>query len=113
MPTHHPAGVQITIELPARDLYSGSLGIGLSVGNFYGYGVTRDGTTPAGSLLIRAGTPLYHVVSKIPDNDYDRVSFSGRFVPFASSTACEKAIHYATYFDAIRFYEVRDLGPDK
>ena len=113
LPTHHPSGVQITIGLPDRDLYSGSLGIGLSVGNSYGYGVTRDGTTPAGSLLIRAGTPLYHVVSKIPDNDYDRVSFSGRFVPFVSSTACEKAIHYATYFDAIRFYEVRDLGPDK
>lgn len=113
LPTHHPAGVQIAIDLPARDLYSGSLGDGLSVGNFYGYGVTRNRMDPVGSLLIRAGTPLYHVVSKIPDDDYDRVKFSGRFVPFATSAACEKAIHYATYFDAISFYEISDLGPDK
>ncbi len=113
LPTNHPTGIQITIELPNRNLYSGSLGIGLSVGNFYGYGVGHRGTTSIGSLLIRVGTPLYNAVSKIPDNCRDRVMFGGQFVPFISSAACEKAINYATYFDAIRFREVRDLGPDE
>ena len=55
-PTHHPAGVRITIDLPSRRLCSGSLGIGLSVGNFYGYGDTRIGTAPIAALLIHAQT---------------------------------------------------------
>lgn len=110
-PAHHPVGVLIDIDLPFGNLYSGSLGLGLSVGNYLGYGVGADQVIPLGSLVIPAGTTLYNTAINLRSGGYDRVEFSARFDPFISSAACEKAIHYATYFSAVRFLSLRYLGP--
>lgn len=112
-PTPRPPGVKITIVLPVRFVDTGSLGIGLSIGNSYEYGITRHRTVPIGSLAIKSGTPLYDAIAKMPDNGRANVLFSGRFVPFVNLAACEKAIHYATYFSAMRFDSVRYLGPNR
>jgi hypothetical protein len=100
--------IRLSMEVSTQDLISGGLGIELSLGNYYAYGVDDKNTQPHGSTVIPVSSPLYNAVSMLRNGD--TVIFSGTFIPYSSQQACYDSISYATYFSLFRFSSVRKIG---
>jgi len=79
---------------------------GLSLGNFYGYGVDRETTQPHEPTLIPVGSPLYEIAANLTVGD--TVRFSGTFIPYASPEACYRT--FMTYFSLVRFTSIQRIG---
>ena len=79
-------GIQLSLGVNTQDLSSGGLGVELSLGNYYAYGVDRKNTQPHGPTVIPVSSPLYNTVSTFRSGD--TVIFSGTFIPYSSQQAC-------------------------
>jgi len=101
-------GVRLSLYISTEGLVSGGLGVELSLGNFYAYGVSDENTPQHSQLLIAKNAPLYNVAATLGPGD--TVAFGGRFVPFNSPTACYDAISYATYVSLFQFSSLQKLG---
>lgn len=110
-PTQDQSGVQISIDLPSSSLYGGPLGIELSLGNGFFYGIDQSDVIPIGPLVIPKSSPLYNQIISLRSGGYDEVEFSARFDPFTSLAACESAIGYSTYFSAVQLLSLRYIEP--
>jgi hypothetical protein len=99
-------GIRLSLEVHTQDLSSGGLGVELSLGNYYAYGVDEQNTQPHGPTVIPVGLPLYNTVSMFRSGD--TVIFSGNFIPYSSSQACYD--NDTTYFSLFRFSTIRKIG---
>jgi len=101
-------GIRLSLGVHTQDLSSGGLGVELSLGNYYAYGVDEKNTQPHGPTVIPVNSPLYNTVSMFRSGD--TVIFSGTFIPYSSPQACYDSISYATYFSLFRFSTIRKIG---
>ena len=101
-------GIRLSLGVHTQDLSSGGLGVELSLGNYYAYGVDEKNTQPHGPTVISISSPLYNTVSMFRSGD--TVIFGGTFIPYSSQQACYDSISYATYFSLFRFSTIRKIG---
>jgi hypothetical protein len=99
-------GIQLWLGVSTHDLFSGDLGVDLSLGNSYAYGVSDKNTKPHAETVIPISSPLYRAVSTLRNGD--TVIFSGTFIPYSSAQACYE--NDTTYFSLMRFSVVRKIG---
>ena len=99
-------GIRLDLAVHTDDLAIGGLGIELSLGNDYAYGVSRNNTQPHPPTTIPVGSLLYDVVSNLRQGD--AVRFSGTFIPYISPQACYD--NNTTYFALVRFTSIQRLG---
>jgi hypothetical protein len=103
--------IELDVQLdPRHQLVTGSLGIGLLIGNGETFAVNGDVLAPHAQTLITQDSPLYGAASNI--NEHDRIIFSGSFVPFKNMAACESTVDGASYFALFHFSDIRDVGAD-
>ena len=103
--------IELDVQIdPRHELVTGSLGIGLLIGNGETLAVNGDVLAPHAQTLITQDSPLYGAASNI--NEHDRIVFSGSFVPFKSMAACESTVDGASYFALFHFSDIRDVGAD-
>jgi hypothetical protein len=101
-------GIRLRLGVNIFNLGSGPLGIELSLGNYYAYGVNSSNTQPHPPTIIPVGSPLYNAVANLRDGDV--VRFSGTFVPYVSPQACYD--NNTTYFALVGFTSIQRLGWD-
>jgi hypothetical protein len=101
-------GLNLKLGVHTVDLFSGGLGVELSLGNNYGYGVSEQKTQPHPPTIIPVGSPLYEAVSTLREGD--AIIFSGTFIPYISTQACYD--NDTTYFSLFSFSSVRRIGYD-
>jgi hypothetical protein len=99
-------GIRLSLEVHTQDLSSGGLGVELSLGNYYAYGVDERNILPHSSTIISVGSPIYNTISALRSGD--TVIFSGTFIPYSSPQACYD--NDTTYFALIRFSTIRKIG---
>jgi hypothetical protein len=99
--------INLELEVSTYDLKSGSLGIGLSLGNRYSYGVNSRNTQPHEPTTIPIGSSLYAVASNLRPL-VDAVRFSGTFIPYASPQACYD--NSTSYFSLFSFTSIQRLA---
>lgn len=99
-------GIQLIVEVASQDLFPGSLGVELSLGNDYAYGVEATNTQHHAPTLIAVGSPLYKTASMFRSGD--TIEFSGTFIPYISSLACYA--NDTTYFSLFQFSMIRKIG---
>ena len=88
------------------DLHSGVLGVELSLGNYYAYGVTGDNTRRHLPTVIPVGSPLYDFAENLRSGDVIR--FIGTFIPYISAQACYD--NDTTYFAPVHFDSLQRIG---
>jgi hypothetical protein len=98
--------IRLDMGVNIFDVHSGSLGIELSVGNHYAYGVAGKNTQPHPPTEIPVGSPLYEVVANFRHGDV--VRFNGTFIPYVSAEACQD--NDTTRFALVRFNSLQKLG---
>lgn len=108
--THNPPGMRIVVNLAGRHIVAGALGHGLSLGNFYAYGLGPSLTLPTQSIVIEPGSAAYAAVSQPSGSGGTKIVFSARIVPFTSLAACQEALRLSTYVAAVRFTSIRPDG---
>jgi hypothetical protein len=99
-------GIRLILGVNIFDLRSGPLGIELSLGNYYAYGVNSNNTQTHPPTIIPVGSPLYDIASNLRDGDV--VRFNGTFIPYVSPQECFK--NNTTYFALVGFTSIRRLG---
>jgi hypothetical protein len=99
-------GIRLKLSVETFDHRSGPLGIELSLGNDYAYGVFSDNTQPHPPTIIPVGSPLYDIASKLREGDV--VRFNGTFIPYVSPQDCFK--NNTTYFALVGFTSIQRLG---
>lgn len=111
-------GIRLALEVHTNSLSNDiinrnggtSLGIQLTLGNYYSYGVSAQNTQRHSVTTIPVGSPLYNISSTLRTDDI--IMFSGSFVPFSSARACTENLGHSTYFSLFRFSAIRKLGHD-
>lgn len=101
-------GINLRVSVHTTNLFSGGLGVELSIGNSYGYGINEHNTMPHPATIIPIGSRLYEVVSSLREGD--AIMFSGAFVPYISTQACYD--NNTTYFGLISFSSIQKIGYD-
>jgi hypothetical protein len=101
-------GINLRLGVHTVNIFSGGLGVELSLGNKYGYGVSEHNTQPHSPIIIPVGSPLYEVVSNLREGD--AVIFSGTFIPYISTQACYD--NDTTYFALFSFSSIQKIGYD-
>jgi hypothetical protein len=88
------------------NLFSGGLGVELSLGNTYG--ISERNTQQHSPTIIPVGSPLYELASNLREGD--AIIFSGTFVPYTSVQACYD--NDTTYFALVSFSSIQKIGYD-
>jgi hypothetical protein len=101
-------GIRLILSVNTDNIFSGGLGVELSLGNRYAYGVTDDNTQPHPSTIIPPNSPLFEATSNLRSGD--AVIFSGSFVPYTSEQACYD--NDTTYFSLFNFTSIKTIGYD-
>lgn len=101
-------GINLELDIHTVSLFSGGLGVELSLGNRYGYGISERNTQPHPPTIIPVGSPLYEVVSNLREGDV--VIFDGTFIPYVSMQACYD--NDTTYFALVQFSRIQKIGYD-
>ena len=99
-------GIRLKLSVDTFDKRSGPLGIELSLGNDYAYGVSNGNTQPHPPTIIPVGSALYDIASTLREGDV--VRFSGTFIPYVSPQECLD--NNTTYFALVGFTSIRRLG---
>lgn len=97
-------GINLKLQLTAENFYSSSLGLGLWMGNI---DAQYPNTQPHAATEIAPNTPLFNTVSNMRVGD--TVIFSGSFIPFIDSAACQSWVDDSN-FSLFRFSNVQDIG---
>lgn len=98
--------IRLDLGVETIDIRSGALGVELSLGNYYAYGVDGDNTEPHQPTTIPVGSPLYDTAADLRSGDV--VKFDGTFIPYTSPQACYD--NDTTYFALVRFNSIQRLG---
>jgi hypothetical protein len=101
-------GINLRLSVHTTSLFSGGLGVELSLGNKYAYGVNERNTQPHSPTAIPVGSPLYELVSNLREGD--AIIFNGTFIPYTSMQACYD--NDTTYFALISFSSIQKIGYD-
>ena len=99
-------GINLYLGVSTYDLRSGGLGVELSLGNRYAYGVSEDNTQPHLPTIIPLNSALFDAVSNLRSGD--TVIFSGDFIPYLTTQSCYD--NDTTYFSLFRFSSIRKIG---
>ncbi|MGH8306845.1 MAG: hypothetical protein ACRER0_01080 [Gammaproteobacteria bacterium] len=100
-------GIQIIVLINTHEL-SGALGVEFVIGNGYAYGVDAQSTKPHPPTIFPVGSQLYNVASELSTDDI--VKFSGNFIPFSSTKACQD--NDTSYIAVFHFTSLRKIGHD-
>jgi hypothetical protein len=101
-------GINLVLDVHTVNLVSGGLGVELSLGNRYAYGVNEQNTQPHSPTLIPVGSPLYEVISNLREGD--TIMFGGNFISYVSAQACYD--NRTTYFALFSFSSIKKIGYD-
>jgi hypothetical protein len=99
-------GINLELDVQTGNLRKGSLGIVLSLGNDYAYGVQQSNTRTHSPTVIPAGSPLYAVTAGL--RRLDVIRFNATFIPYSPPQDCYK--NNTSYFSLIRFIKINRIG---
>jgi hypothetical protein len=98
--------IGIILAIHTDGLQNGGLGVELSLGNEYAYGISEDNTAPHTDTRISQKSPLYDVAANLQNGD--TIVFSGTFIPYRTYEDCYN--NDTTYFALVRFSSIRKTG---